>query len=286
MNELWSAVASARTLLFVGGDRPDRFAKAAVSGADHIVIDLEDAVGPEAKGDALNHAQAWLEAGGHAVIRINGRGTPWHEAELDVLSAGPVCVMVPKAQEPDDIDRVISRLAAGSCVVPLLETASGVLAAPSIARTKGVVRLAFGNGDLATQLGVSHTNREGLAWARSALALASAAAGLPGPVDGVTTALRDDSALFSDSRHAVELGFTGKLCIHPGQIPTVHSAFAPSTRDVEWAREILLISSGRAVAVVEGQFVDKPLLDRARQIIARATTCPPAQVDQPGATAL
>ncbi len=257
-------LGSARTVLFVPGDRPDRFAKAAAAGADAVVVDLEDAVAPADKDAARAHAVAWLEAGNEAVVRVNAVGTPWHDADVAALAGA--AIMLPKAERPADVER------AGRVVVPLVETAAGLAAAREVCAVAGVVRPAFGSIDLAAELGVDPGSHTALLHARSALVLAAAAAGCAPPLDGVTTALDDPRALRRDTAHAVELGFTGKLCVHPRQIGPVHDALRPSDEDIAWARRVLAAgeSAGESAVAVDGRLVDRPVRLRARRLLDRA----------------
>ncbi len=256
-------IAAARTFLFVPGDRPDRFAKAAASGADVVVLDLEDAVAGPAKPAAREHVVSWLAAGGTAVVRVNGVGTPWHADDVAAVRERAVAVMLPKAERVADLDGL-------PAVLPLIETPRGIAAAQVLCGVSTVVRPVFGSIDLAAALGVDPASRTALLHARSALVLAAAAAGCAPPVDGVTAALDDPGAVRDDTAHAVELGFTGKLCVHPRQVPVVHEALRPSEAELAWARSVLAAgSSGEAVAV-GGQLVDRPVLLRAERLLGRA----------------
>lgn len=257
----------ARTLLFVPGDRPERFAKAAASGADVVVIDLEDAVAPDRKGQARRHAQAWLAAGNVAVVRVNGATTRWF-AEDTAAVDDCACVMLPKASSAH-VAELAGCLPRGAAIVPLVESAAGVLEAERICRAPRVVRLALGTADLGIDLAVAPDSRSGLLHARAMLVLASAAVGIAPPVDGVTLALDDSEAVMADAAHAAELGFTGKLCVHPAQVPSVHRAFAPTPQELRWARAVLRADEGSAVAV-GGALVDGPILRRAREVLRRA----------------
>ncbi|MFC9945133.1 HpcH/HpaI aldolase/citrate lyase family protein [Streptomyces pratensis] len=258
-----AAITAARTLLFVPGHRPDRFDKAAGSGADLVVVDLEDAVAAEDKERARGAAARWPGLGHRAVVRVNAPGTPWFEADLR-MAAGLGCpVMVPKAEDP----AVLAGIASDCTLIALIETALGVERAYEVCSVPGVVRAAFGNVDLAAQLGVAHDDHPALAHARSRVVLASAAADIGPPVDGVTTAVRDTGVLATDTAHARRLGFSGKLCIHPAQVAPVAAAFAPTESELRWARAVL--GAGEAVTTVDGHMVDKPVLDRARRILAR-----------------
>ncbi|MEU6641884.1 CoA ester lyase [Saccharomonospora sp. NPDC046836] len=263
-------VAAARTLLFVPGHRPERFAKAAASGADVVVLDLEDAVGAGHKTEAREHVRSWLDQGHRAVVRINAPGTPWYDEDIAAVAGRAHAVMVPKAEDRAVLDALARRLPAATGVIPLVETALGIVRAVDVCSAGSVVRPAFGSVDLAAQLGVDHRCQEALRHARSALVVAAAAAGCGAPIDGVTIALDDESALRADIEHAVRLGFTGKLCIHPAQIATAGEGFAPTEDEIEWARAVLEAAPDGSVAVHDGQMIDRPVLLRAQAILARA----------------
>ncbi|GGR08977.1 hypothetical protein GCM10010251_25850 [Streptomyces aurantiogriseus] len=177
-------------------------------------------------------------------------------------------VMVPKAEDPTVLTELSARTAGRCALVPLIETALGVGRAREVCAAPGVVRAAFGNVDLAAQLGVAHDDHAALTYARSSLVLSSAAAGISPPIDGVTTAVRDREALGSDIAHARRLGFTGKLCVHPYQLPYVTDGFAPTADELHWARAVL--QAGDSVTTVGGQMVDRPVLERARRLLALA----------------
>ncbi|MFI9023960.1 HpcH/HpaI aldolase/citrate lyase family protein [Streptomyces sp. NPDC053560] len=260
------ALAAARSLLFVPGNRADRYAKAAGAGADGVIVDLEDAVAPDGKNAARDAVAEWLAGGARAVVRINPPDTEWHEADLAMAAAHGAPVMLPKAEDPAVLAAVADRTGGRLPVLALVETAAGVENAAALCRAPNVVRAAFGNIDLAAQLGVDPDDHQALAYARSRLVCASAAAGLAPPLDGVTAGLAADGPLPGDVAHARRLGFGGKLCIHPRQLGTVHEGFTPSAAETEWARRVLAAEG--AVAVVDGQMVDRPVLERARRILA------------------
>jgi citrate lyase subunit beta / citryl-CoA lyase len=264
------SLAIARTLLFVPGHVPDRFVKATASGADAVVLDLEDAVAPIHKDEARRHVLAWLEADHEALVRINAIGTPWHADDVAALRGQARAVMVPKAENPGWVAAVRDSLPANSTIMPLIETAAGVLHAGAICALDAVVRPAFGHIDLAAQLGVSPDARPALVTARSTVVLAAAAAGCAPPVDGITTTIGDIDLLTADTRHAAELGFTGKLCIHPGQIAPVHAALAPTEIEVAWARDVLAVCDDGSVTAHNGQMIDRPVLIRARRLVSLA----------------
>nr|WP_163752234.1 CoA ester lyase [Mycolicibacterium helvum] len=263
-------IAFARSVLFVPGDRPDRFGKAVASGADLVVVDLEDAVGIEDKLAARAAVDQFLGTGVPVAVRINGSATEWFDGDVETVSRRQCAVMVPKAHSVSELEGIADRLSPGTPLIALIETAAGVHAAPAICAVEAVARAAFGSVDLGAEVGVDPALHEPLLYARSALVLASAAAGRPAPLDGVTTDLSSAGPLSADVDHAVRLGFGGKLCIHPGQIAVVNERFSPSPAELEWAHRVTAEASGGKVCVVDGKMVDKPVLDRAARILARA----------------
>jgi citrate lyase subunit beta/citryl-CoA lyase len=264
-------IATARSVLFVPGDRPDRFAKAIDSGADVVVLDLEDAVAMADKEAARAAVDDYLARTRMPVlVRINGTDTPWCDADLEMIARHRAAVMIPKAHSAAHVAGVTERLASQTPAVVLIETAAGVCAAAQICGVPTVVRAAFGSIDLSAELGVDPDDTSALQYARSAVVLGSAAAGRPAPLDGVTTDLGEASPLRRDVNHAVALGFGGKLCIHPRQIAAVHEGFSPSPRELEWARKVTAEAAPGKACVVDGKMVDKPVIDRAARILLRA----------------
>jgi len=259
----------ARSWLFVPGDRPDRYDKAAHSGADVVICDLEDAVAPADKDAARADVAAWLAGGGSACVRVNATNTSWGPDDVAALRAQPglLAVLVPKAEDPAALTAVADALDVP--VVALVESALGVYRADDIAAAPGVARLAFGSLDYALDLSCG-VDDDALLHARSVLVLASRLAGLPAPVDGVTTDLDDDAAVGVAARTARRLGFGGTLCIHPRQVGPVNAVMAPSTAEAEYATQVLAAAGkGRAVRM-DGQMVDAPVVQRARQVLRRA----------------
>ncbi|MEV4734905.1 CoA ester lyase [Saccharopolyspora sp. NPDC049426] len=258
-------IATARSFLFVPGHRPDRFDKATASGADVVIVDLEDAVAVDDKDRARGYVSEWLEQGNAALVRINPFGTPWFEADLDTAMRHGCPIMVPKADSVAALAD-LGRRTGGKCdLVALVETAAGIERASEVCATAGVVRLAFGNADFGAEVGVAPDDHLAMTYARSKLVTASAAAKLAPPVDGVTISIEDTAALSADVKHAHRLGFTGKLCIHPSQVPVVADGFAPSESEREWARAV--VEAGESVTRMNGQMIDKPLVERAHRIL-------------------
>ncbi len=264
------------TALFVPGDRPDRFGKALAAGADVVIVDLEDAVAPAAKAAARDHVRTALRDGPGFVVRINPLDGPEAAADaqlIDDLTAHPdvrlAGVMVPKADDPAALAALAGRLAAGfdgpSPLVALVETARGVLAAPSLAAVGGVTRLAFGALDLAADVGAQGDAGALLGYARAQVVLASRAARIAGPLDSPPTEIADLAAVTAAARSARGLGFTGSLCIHPAQLAAVRTAFRPSSAELDWARRVL--AAGDSAAQIDGRMVDRPVVERARRLL-------------------
>jgi len=259
-------------LLFVPADRPERYAKAAATAADLVIVDLEDAVPRENKPSARGAVAHWLAGGGSAAVRVNGARSPYHVQDVQALAGLPglQAVVAPMADDPGAMAALHERLGPDVEIVALVETALGVIRAVELAGVSGVSRLAFGHLDFAADI-ASSVRDEAMLMARSSLVLASRAAGLPGPVDGVTTALDDPALAGADAARARSLGFAGKLCIHPTQVDIVNAAFSPSDEDIVWARRILEASAGGGAVRVDGHMVDAPVVQRARAMLARAT---------------
>lgn len=261
-----------RSYLFVPGNRPERFAKAFTSGADAVIVDLEDAVAPEQKEAARAALAAWhaAQAGYPAqlVVRINDDASPWFAGDIALLrTLGPCTVMLPKTESAAQVDSLAEALAPGAGVIALIETARGLLAVDGIAGAKRLQRLAFGTLDYALDLGLADDPR-GLLYPASRIALASRAAALPAPVAGITAAFKDDSALRADFDMALACGFGAKLCIHPQQLDTVHAMLAPSQAQRDWAARVVAAAQAGAGAVqVDGKMVDRPVLLRAQAIL-------------------
>lgn len=263
-------VRDSRTLLFVPGNRPERFAKAHGAAPGLVVLDLEDAVPAADKADARRQVTDWLAAGHTCAVRINAPGTPWYAEDVRAVAEHDCAVMVPKAEDVVALRDLTGWLTSSSCLIALIETAHGVLDARTIASAPGVRRLAFGSFDLAARLGVSPDDRLALASSRGALVLASAAAGIAPPVDGVTGDVRDAEPVRGDVEYARRLGFTGKLCVHPRQVPVAEDALRPTDEEVRWARSVVEGARTGGVVVLAGQMVDEPVVHRAHRILRTA----------------
>lgn len=263
----YERVAAARSLLFVPGDRPDRFTKAGSSGAELVVVDLEDAVAPSDKQTARQAAVEWLHHGGEAVVRINS-DLPTSTADVEALAYAPglLGVMVPKADDVATLERVATTLGAVA-VIALVESALGLSRAREIASYQGTCRLALGSLDLSLDLGIADDSAAMVA-AGYELVLASRLAGIPAPISTVTAEVGDGSAAGAAAARARREGFGAKLCIHPMQVAAVNAAFRPSASEIGWAHRVLAVSGDGSLAVVDGAMVDRPVVERARRIIA------------------
>lgn len=265
------------TPLFVPADRPERYAKAAASGADAIIIDLEDAVAPAAKmlARAALCRPGALPAGIDIYVRVNAVSTPWHREDLAAIAPLPIRgIMLAKSEFPGEV-AAASENVGGKPVIALIETAQGLATAREIAACACVRRLAFGSIDYCADIGAAHL-REALLAARSEIVLASRLASLPPPLDGVTPSFDDAALLQEDGRYALRLGFGGKLCIHPRQLAPVQEGFAPTAEELAWARRVAAAGEHGAVSI-DGAMVDAPVRARARQILQRAEHKKPLQ---------
>ncbi|RYY92110.1 MAG: CoA ester lyase [Comamonadaceae bacterium] len=261
---------TARSYLFVPGDRPERFDKALAAGAHAVILDLEDAVAPPRKDDARKQVAAWLEAATTPVfVRINPAGTDWHEADCALLAFPAVRgVMVPKAEDAAALARIAAKLGERQELLPLVESVAGHFEARAIAGVPRVSRLAFGSFDFMSDSGIQGDVEE-LDAVRSQLVLVSRLAGLQPPVDGVSLAIDDAAQLEQDARRGRRFGMGAKLCIHPKQVAAVNAAFQPTPQEIAWARKVLdALASGPLGAIaVDGKLVDRPIALRAEAIL-------------------
>ncbi len=271
--------------LFVPATRLDRLGKAATSGGDAIIVDLEDAVPPEDKARARDALAGALGTVGIPVyVRVNASVTPWHETDLDAARALPIAgIMLPKVEDAEAVERVASRIGGMLPVIGLIESATGIAALPRLTTAGNLAQIAFGSVDFALDIGAQH-DRAALSYARAAIVLHSRAGGLPAPLDGVTLAIGDAAALFDDCTHAAALGFGGKLGIHPSQMPMILSAFLPSKADLDWARRVMAaMEAARGAAVqLDGMMIDAPVHERARRTLLKAGEPLPQSGVRPG----
>jgi citrate lyase beta subunit len=277
MKETTMDIQRSRTFLFVPANRPERIDKALASGADAVIVDLEDAVAPDAK-DAARHALSdWLESpcARPVLVRVNGAETRWHAADLAACRSAAVAgVVLPKAESAGAMAH--AHAVTGKPVLPIIESGAGLHQLLPIASAPGCARLVFGKLDLAIDLGLEQGEEDSEETVfqpyRAQLVLASRMAGLGSPVDGIFTALDDSSGLAAYTRRARRDGFGALLLIHPRQVATVTIALAPSALEIDWARRVLAaaLEAGGSAAVVDGRMIDAPVIARAQRLLAAA----------------
>ena len=286
-----------RSFLFVPADGGRKLDKAMASGADAVIIDLEDSIAPEAKAAARKSAAAFLTEVGksadrpHLLVRVNGIATGLIDEDLDVVAgARPDAIMLPKAEGGASIIHVDAKLTACEAIAGLPDGSIKILAiatetAPALflagtyagasSRLEG---LTWGAEDLSAELG-AETNRDGdgqfldpYRMAR-ALCLAGAAAARVPAFDTVTPDFRNADLLRREAEEARRDGFQGKIAIHPAQVPIINEVFTPTPAAVAQARAIVAAfdaNPGKGAVAIEGVMYDRPHLARASRVLARA----------------
>lgn len=271
--------------LYAPADRRERFEKAFDAGADAVIVDLEDAVAASRKADARRalaaFAAAWEARGVDAPavqVRINGVGSPAHDADLSAVADLPAAfgLRLPKTQSPEDVARIRSAVP-GRAVHALLESALSIERAFEIA-CSGVTTIATGEADLRAELGVpaGPAGEAGLAWSRSRVINAAAAAGLPAPLMAVYADVADLAGLEASCRTGRAMGFGGRTAVHPRQIETIRRAFTPEAAEVERAQRIVdsvrsAAADGTGAFVLDdGTFIDIAMVRAAERILAAA----------------
>ncbi|MFD1587567.1 HpcH/HpaI aldolase/citrate lyase family protein [Halorientalis brevis] len=274
-----------RSVLFSPGDQPALMRKAPGSGADVVVFDLEDAVAPERKSEARSAVNDVLtDESFDPECEVCVRVTPPDvaaAADLEaVLDGSPRIdsVMLPKVTDAADVAAVTALLDNHDVsldVIPLVESAAGVLHAEEIAATDGTAAIAFGAEDLAADVGATRTE-EGteVLYAREHVVLAASAADVDA-IDTIHADIQDAAGLREQTEFAIELGYDGKMAIHPSQVDVINDAFTPSTDRIEWAERVLAAKAdaeaeGRGVFSVDGEMIDAPLIAQAERVLERA----------------
>lgn len=272
---------TATTYLYVPGDVPQRFGKALRSGTDAVVLDLEDAVVADRKDEARASVAEWIANCDPDGIELWVRVNPGALQDSDIRAvAGPnlTGIWLPKvesARELEAADRILTECGAGDAQLSaLVETGTGLLAAPEIARSPRLRFLQIGEVDLAADLGVEvDDSAEQLLFARSRVVVASAAAGIEPPVAAVSVNFTDLPAFEADTRRLRRLGFLGRACIHPKQLASVRTVFTPTADEVRHAEDVVsrLSAATSGVGVdAEGHLIDEAVARSARRILARA----------------
>jgi citrate lyase beta subunit len=271
-----------RSLLFVPGTSPARFAKAMASGADAVFLDLEDAVEAGRKSEARQAVAAFLTStpasATKRLVRINAPLSDWIDDDLAWLSTVSNLidgVVIPKVEAADQVER-IARIAPAAGVMPMIETARGVLRAGDIASADAhVLALILGAEDLTAELGIPRTvDGEELTLARSQVVMAAATVGADA-IDAVFVDLKSPDLLRRDAMRARALGFRGKTAVHPDQIAIINEVFTPSPDEIAKARRIIEAdvnarTKGEGAFRFEDRMVDAPVVSRAKRVIALA----------------
>ncbi|NDZ81170.1 CoA ester lyase [Streptomyces sp. SID10853] len=273
-----SPVRTVLTWLYVPGDRPAVVARALASGADVVLVDLEDAVAPDRKAYARDATAELLtdpSPGPSPVhVRINALDGPLAEKDVRAVAGLPglAGLRLPKAGGPAEVRDVAGWAAdagrAGIALYPILESALGVERAYEIATATPSVRgLALGEADLRADLGVY--DEAGLAWPRSRAVVAARAAGLAPPAQSVYADVRDLEGLAASCARGRTLGFLGRAAIHPRQLPVIEEAYLPTAAEVRAARDIMLAAptDEGALALPDGRFVDAAVVAGARRTL-------------------
>jgi citrate lyase subunit beta / citryl-CoA lyase len=280
-----AAARRLRSLLTVPANRADLVAKAPRSAPDAVFLDLEDGVPPDAKADARADARAAAVALREAAptlqvfVRVNALDTTWFDGDMaEALDPGLTGVVVPKVESVDDVGAIVDALARADRRD--LGILVGVESAVGVARAEAVLQAPvrwcyFGAEDFVADMGgVRTTGNQEVLYARSRVALAARVGGVHA-VDQIVADFRDDGRYVHEAEEGRALGYRGKLCIHPAQVPLAHEVFTPSHTAVEHARRLLAAyeeaaTRGEATIAFEGEMVDEPMARRARAVLAAA----------------
>jgi citrate lyase beta subunit len=267
-----------RSSLYLPANRDSAIAKARTLAADAIILDLEDAVQPEAKDAARDAALAASNAGGWGerslLLRVNSLATPWSAADFAAVRAGAFDgVVVPKVDSAADAARAVEA-AGGLPVWAMVETPRGVLAAPDIATVPGIAVLLAGMADLAKDLRCRpDAARTPLLYSLSAIIVAARAAGILA-IDGVYTDIRNDMGFIAEAQQGLMLGFDGKSLIHPSQVDPCNAVFSPSAADIAAAHGLIAayeagLAAGKGVTTFNGKLVEVLHVAEARRVLAQ-----------------
>ena len=278
-----------RSLLFAPGNHARRVEKALTLAADGVILDLEDAVAISEKVATRAIVTQALEArrSGRLYIRVNGLGTDWCHGDITaVVGRGLDGIILPKVEHAHELrtadwligalERERGLVPGAIDLIPIVETALGISNLKDICRSGTRTKcLAFGAGDLTSDMGMVWTASEAeLLPFRSACVMESRAAGMEPPLDTVWADLRDMEGFVASARHAAALGFQGKMCIHPDQVAPANAAFTPDAAAVAQAKRIVAAfdeaeAKGLASIQLDGQFIDYPIVQRARRVLAQ-----------------
>jgi citrate lyase subunit beta/citryl-CoA lyase len=278
-----------RSVMFTPGTQMDRAAKMLATGAaDTLIVDWEDAVAPADKPKARDLArEAWRalpRTRTERAIRVNGMQTEWHNEDVEAAVAlAPDAIVLPKAERPEDVTKLAERLwqletenslrQNQTRILVIIESGRGVNHALGIAEASNRIEaLVFGAEDYQADVG-GRRRKDNLdvLWARSAVVAAAAAAGVAA-VDQVYVDYQDPAGLKAEAEQGRDLGYQGKMVIHPTQVPIVNEAFTPSAPEIQRALRVLQAAQaaekdGRGAFALEGRMVDRPLVEQARRVI-------------------
>ncbi|MDN5790841.1 MAG: CoA ester lyase [Micrococcales bacterium] len=275
-----------RSVLYLPGSNERALEKARTLPVDALILDLEDAVAPDAKGQARENACAAARSGDYGrrelTIRVNGMGTEWHGADLaEAAAAGPDGIVVPKVNSADEVRRLVAAMAAAGAPAhtrlwAMIETPIAVLHAEEIARASELLAVfVLGTNDLVKELGAQHVPGRAPIQTSLQLALLAARAAGIAIVDGVYNDVRDAEGFATECCQGRELGFDGKTLIHPGQVEACNETFAPSPAEIDEAKEIIAAfeqarAEGRGVVTVGGRMIENLHVDTAKKVLATA----------------
>lgn len=277
-----------RSVLYMPGSNAKALEKAKGLAADCLILDLEDAVAPEAKVQAREAVAQALRAGGYGkrevIVRVNGLATPWGEEDIRaVLPAGPDCLLFPKVDGPEDLGAARAAIVAagGSAELPVLamiETPMAILALREIgqaSKAAGLIGFVMGTNDLAKEMrAVTTPDRAAFVSALSMTVITARAFGLVA-IDGVFNAIQDQEGFRAECTQGLCLGFDGKTLIHPAQIDAANEIFSPSEQEITWARAVVAAfaapeNAGAGVLKIDGRMVELLHLAQAQRLMALA----------------
>ena len=271
-----------RSALYLPASNARAIAKARELPADVIILDLEDAVAPDAKAEARAQAVAALGEGGFGtremVVRVNGLNTEWGEADLAALAHGsPAAVLVPKIASASDLAAYRSKLGGATPLWAMIETAASLFRLDDIAGANGLEAFVMGTNDLAKETGARLGGLRLPFVGALGLAVAAARAHGIAILDGVFNDIEDEAGFVAEARQAVDFGFDGKTLIHPLQIEPCNIAFSPDSAEIAWARRILAAfeepeNASKGAIRVDGKMVERLHLHHARSVLAAAGT--------------
>ena len=254
--------------LFVPGHRPELLAKAAASGTDAVIMDFEDAVSEADKPAAHEALAACSALPVPLAVRCNGFGSPWFEKDLAALAKFPPdMVMLPKAESASHIEILAEKFGSDMPIIPIIESAVGLAMVEDMMAHRSVLQCAFGHLDFSLDIGAA-PNWDSLYYARGRVVLASRLGDKAPPLDGVCVRFDDEDIVTCEARRACDMGFGGKLLIHPRQIGPAKAVFRPSDDDYVWAKRVIAaVAKSTSAVQLDGAMIDVPVIKRAEAII-------------------